>query len=104
VNLHTGRWTFDEAVDYFMRAGGLDRESATGEAAGAASDPTQKITYITGKFEILRLLGKYRDREGEQFKLKQFHDDLLRNGSLPLSVEAWILLDDRSELDQVLRD
>jgi uncharacterized protein (DUF885 family) len=104
VNLHSGRWTFDQAVDYFMHAGGLDRESATGEAAGAASEPTQKMTYITGKFEIMRLLGQYRDRKGSQFSLKQFHDDLLRNGSLPLSVQAWILLDDRSDLDRVLRD
>jgi uncharacterized protein (DUF885 family) len=104
VNLHTGHWSFEQAVDYFMRAGGLDRESATGEAAGAAADPTQKMTYITGKFEILRLLGQYRDRKGAEFQLKQFHDDLLRNGSLPLSVEAWILLGDRSDLDRVLQN
>ena len=39
VNLHTGRFTFDEAVRYFMQAGGLDREAATGEAAGAAFQP-----------------------------------------------------------------
>src|SRR5712672_90647 len=37
VNLHTGRWTFEQAVKYFMEAGGLDREAAEGEAAGAAS-------------------------------------------------------------------
>ncbi|MEP6743182.1 MAG: DUF885 domain-containing protein, partial [bacterium] len=43
VNLHTGKWTFDQAVKYFMEAGGLDREAATGEAAGAAASPTQKI-------------------------------------------------------------
>ncbi len=104
VNLHTGRWTFEQAVQYFMAAGGLDRESATGEAAGAASEPTQKMTYITGKFEIMRLLGRYRDRMGKQFSLKQFHDDLLRNGSLPLSVEEWILLADRSDLDLALKD
>ena len=46
VNLHTGQWTFEQAVQYFMEAGGLDREAAEGEAAGAASDPTQKIWYI----------------------------------------------------------
>lgn len=104
VNLHTGRWSFDQAIDYFMKAGGLDRESATGEAAGAATEPTQKITYITGRFAIMRLLGQYHDRQGASFNLKQFHDDLLRNGSLPLSVQAWILLNDRSDLDRALRD
>jgi uncharacterized protein (DUF885 family) len=103
VNLHTGKWTFDQAVNYFMEAGGLDREAATGEAAGAAASPTQKITYMVGKWQIMRLLGKYRDKYGAAFRLGQFHDDLLRNGSLPLSISEWILLDDRSALDQALR-
>ena len=104
VNLHTGRWSFDQAVKYFMEAGGLDREAAEGEAAGAASDPTQKITYMVGKWQILRLLGKYRDRQGTSFQLGQFHDALLANGSLPLSVVEWLLLDDPSTLDQALKD
>ena len=103
VNLHTGRWTFEQAVKYFMEAGGLDREAAEGEAAGAAASPTQKITYITGKWQIMRLLGKYRDRAGKDFRLGQFHDDLIRNGSLPLSIVEWIMLDDRSSLDQALK-
>ncbi|MBA3568470.1 MAG: DUF885 domain-containing protein [Pyrinomonadaceae bacterium] len=103
VNLHTGKWTFDQAVHYFMEAGGLDREAATGEAAGAAASPTQKITYMVGKWQIMRLLGKYRDKQGPNFRLGQFHDDLLKNGSLPLSIVDWILLDDRTSLDQALR-
>lgn len=103
VNLHTGKWTFDQAVNYFMEAGGLDREAAEGEAAGAAVSPTQKITYITGKWQIMRLIGKYRDKRGASFRLGQFHDDLLKNGSLPLSIVEWILLDDSSTLDQALK-
>src|SRR3954471_25039179 len=86
VNLHTGRWSFEEAVKYFMDAGGLDREAAEGEAAGAASSPTQKISYITGKWQIRNLLGRYKDRQGENFHLGQLHDDLIKNGSLPVSV------------------
>ncbi len=103
VNLHTGRWTFAQAVKYFMEAGGLDREAAEGEAAGAAASPTQKITYITGKWQIMRLLGKYREKSGKDFRLGQFHDDLIKNGSLPLSIVEWILLDDSSSLDQALK-
>jgi uncharacterized protein (DUF885 family) len=104
VNLHTGRWTFDQCVKYFMEAGGLDKEAATGEAAGAAGDPTQKMTYITGKFQILQLLGRYRDKLGPEFTLKRFHDDLLTNGSLPLSIQVWILLDDPADLDKALKE
>ncbi len=94
VNLQTGRWTFGQAVRYFMDAGGLDREAAEGEAAGAASSPSQKITYLVGKWQILRLLGKYREREGDQFRLGAFHDQLLSYGSLPLSVIEWMMLGD----------
>ena len=103
VNLHTGRWTFEQAVKYFMEAGGLDREAAEGEAAGAASSPTQKISYITGKWQIMNLLGRYKDRQGDNFRLGQFHDDLIKNGSLPVSVVEWILLDDPASLQQATK-
>ncbi|MEO8045065.1 MAG: DUF885 domain-containing protein [Spartobacteria bacterium] len=103
VNLHTGKWTFEEAVKYFMEAGGLDRESAEGEAAGAASSPTQKISYITGKWQIMELLGRYRDKMGKDFRLGQFHDELIKNGSLPLSVVQWIMLDDPSAIEKALK-
>ena len=104
VNLHTGRWTFDQAVNYFMDGGGLDKESATGEAAGAATSPTQKISYITGKWQIMNLLGHYKDRQGDNFRLGQFHDDLIKNGSLPVSIIEWILLDDDSSIKKAISD
>jgi uncharacterized protein (DUF885 family) len=100
VNLHTGRWQFEQGVNYFMDGGGLDKEAAEGEAAGAASSPTQKISYITGKWQIMRLLGRYRDAKGAGFRLGQFHDDLLAHGSLPVSILTWILLDDASEIEK----
>jgi len=103
VNLQTGRWNFEQAVKYFMEAGGLDREAAEGEAAGAAATPTQKIWYITGKWQIMNLLGKYHDKQGANFRLGQFHDDLIKNGSLPVSIVEWILLDDPSSLETALK-
>jgi uncharacterized protein (DUF885 family) len=103
VNLHTGRWSFDRAVKYFMEAGGLDHEAAEGEAAGAASSPTQKISYIIGKWQIMNLLGHYKDRQGDNFRLGQFHDDLIKNGSLPVAAVEWILLDDPTSIEKALR-
>jgi uncharacterized protein (DUF885 family) len=102
VNLHTGRWSFEEAVRYLMEAGGLDREAAEGEAAGAASSPHQKIAYMTGKWQIMGLLGRYRDRKGKAFRLGAFHDELLSQGTLPLSVVEWIMLDDPRSLGLAL--
>jgi len=103
VNLQTGRWTFDQAVRYFIEAGGLDQEAAEGEAAGAATDPSQKISYITGKWQIMRLLGRYRDREGANFRLGAFHDQLISYGSLPLSVVEWLMFDDDSSVRAALK-
>jgi uncharacterized protein (DUF885 family) len=103
VNLHTGRWSFEQAVKYFMDAGGLDREAAEGEAAGAASSPHQKISYIVGKWQIMNLLGRYKDRQGENFRLGQFHDNLIKYGSLPVSVIEWILLDDPTALQEAMK-
>jgi uncharacterized protein (DUF885 family) len=102
VNLHTGRWNFEQAVRYFMQGGGLDREAAEGEAAGAASSPSQKISYITGKWQIMRLLGRYRDRQGADFRLGAFHDQLISYGSLPLSVIEWLMFDDDSSVRAAL--
>jgi len=118
VNLHSGRWTFEQAVKYFMEAGGLDREAAEGEAAGAASSPSQKISYITGKWQIMRLLGRYRDRQGANFRrllgryrdrqganfrLGEFDDQLISYGSLPLSVIEWLMFDDESSVRAALK-
>ncbi|HTO99350.1 MAG TPA: DUF885 domain-containing protein, partial [Myxococcales bacterium] len=103
VNLHTGKWTFEQAVQYFMEAGGLDREAAEGEAAGAASTPLQKIGYMTGKSQIMGLLGRYRDRKGKDFRLGAFHDQLISYGSLPVTVLTWLMLDDPGPLEAALK-
>ena len=72
VNPHTGRWTFDQAVNYFMEAGGLDRESATASSAARGASPDAEDTYMVGKWQIMRLLGKYRDKQGANFRLGSF--------------------------------
>jgi len=102
VNLQTGRWNFQQAVRYFMEEGGLDQEAATGEAAGAASEPAQKIAYMVGKWQIMRLLARYRDAQGANFRLGAFHDQLISYGTLPLSVIEWLMFDDDATVRRAL--
>jgi uncharacterized protein (DUF885 family) len=92
VRLATGDWTFEQAVAYFIGEGGLDPVAARGEAAGAAAAPTYKIQYLIGKWQIERLLGRVRDREGDRFTLRSFHDRLLSHGSIPVSVIEDLML------------
>ena len=63
------------------------------EVIGASALPIDKL---------MRLLGLYRDRRGKDFRLGAFHDDLLKNGSLPLSIVEWLVLDDPGTLEQAL--
>jgi uncharacterized protein (DUF885 family) len=58
---------------------------------------------MVGKWQIMKLLGRYRDQEGPKFRLGAFHDRLLANGSLPLSVVEWLMFDDPSAVQQVGR-
>jgi uncharacterized protein (DUF885 family) len=60
------------------------------DISAAFTSPTQKISYLIGKWQIMNLLGRYKDRQGENFRLGQFHDDPIKNGSLPVSVIEWI--------------
>jgi len=51
----------------------------------------------------MNLLGRYKDCAGEGFRLGQFHDDPIKNGSLPISVVEWFLLDDPTSLQQMIK-
>ncbi len=41
--------------------------------------------------------------DGGDFRLGQFHDDLIKNGSMPLSIVQWLLLDDPTAINEVLK-
>ena len=99
VGIHTGRMSFDEAVEYFTTHVGFRPDAcAAGQAdptARALCDqarraiyryskwPTQAITYNLGKNEILELREAVRAREGDRFSAKAFHVRLMRMGTIP---------------------
>jgi uncharacterized protein (DUF885 family) len=51
----------------------------------------------------MRLLGRYRDAQGANFRLGAFHDQLISYGTLPLSVIEWLMFDDDSSLREALK-
>ena len=56
-----------------------------------------------GKWQIVRLLGRYRDSQDAGFRLGAFHDQLISYGTLPLSVIEWLMFDDESSLREALK-
>ena len=86
VKLHTGEMTFDEAVDMLVGVAHLERPNAISEVRRYTQSPTQPMSYLTGKQQIMELRDRERKRLGSRFDLRAFHDHLLSYGSVPVSL------------------
>jgi uncharacterized protein (DUF885 family) len=83
IRLHTQGMTVEEAIDFFMKEGYLEKANAEREAKRGTEDPTY-LVYTLGKLEILKLRDDYKRLKGDSFSLKEFHDRFLEQGSPPL--------------------
>jgi uncharacterized protein (DUF885 family) len=86
VKLHTGGMTFDEAVDMLVRVARLERPNAASEVKRYTQSPTQPMSYLMGKQQILDLRERERQRRGSAFSLRAFHDRLLSYGTIPMAL------------------
>jgi uncharacterized protein (DUF885 family) len=89
VKLALGEFSLEQAARYLERTVPMDRETALGEAASFAARPGQAITYEIGKLQILQFLADARLRDGDHFSLQAFHDNLWKNGNVPISLLRW---------------
>jgi hypothetical protein len=92
-SLHTGRMTYDEAVQFFVDEVGLTRAAAEAEVNRYTTWPTQAPSYIIGWLEIERLKAELHEALGDAFVEREFHETLLEHGSLPLALLARTMRD-----------
>ncbi|MFH1687413.1 MAG: DUF885 domain-containing protein [bacterium] len=87
VKLHTGQFTYQECVDWMIETLGIESESSQAyirkEVRRYTLSPTTQMSYLMGKLEILKLRQAAEARDGEEFSLRDFHDALLAEGSVP---------------------
>ena len=83
VGLHTGRMTFMQAVDLLVEQVSLERLNAVMEVKRYAMTPTQPMSFLVGKLQILELRGETEQRLGAGFNLPDFHAALLAGGTIP---------------------
>ena len=69
VKLHTGEMTFDQAVDMLVEVAHLERPNAIGEVRRYTQSPTQPMSYLMGKHQILDLRER-EQRRGDGFILR----------------------------------
>jgi uncharacterized protein (DUF885 family) len=95
IQMHTGKMTIDEAIDFFQKEGYQSKETALVETKRGTGDPTY-LYYTLGKLEIMKLREDMKVKEGSAFSLEKFHDDFLRQGFPPIKIVREAMLGDHS--------
>jgi len=85
LEMHTGKLTFDQGVEFFVNEGYQTRGGALRETRRGTSDPTY-LMYTLGKLEILKLRDDYKKKLEAKFSLQEFHNRFMEQGVAPLSV------------------
>ncbi len=85
LQMHTGKMTYEQGIDFFVNEGYQTRETGTRETRRGTADPIY-MYYTLGKLEILKLREDYRKMRGARFSLQEFHDRLLSQGYPPLKI------------------
>ena len=86
TGLHSKGWSRQQAIDYMAANSGLSMNNITSEVDRYISWPGQALAYKTGELKIRELRARAEQALGNQFDLRAFHDKLLENGAIPLSL------------------
>lgn len=95
TGIHSKGWTRQQAIDYMAENSGLSLNNVTSEVDRYITWPGQALAYKTGELKIRELRARAEQKLGSRFDLRAFHDTVLQNGALPLSVletvvDRWI--------------
>jgi uncharacterized protein (DUF885 family) len=82
VSLHTKGMEVGEGVEFLVREAGLERPNALAEVRRYTQSPTQPLSYLVGKLEILKVIEEYKEKHPGA-SLREIHDAVLSQGSLP---------------------
>ncbi len=93
TGMHHKRWSREQAIDSMMQATGDQRSNVTTEIERYCVWPGQACSYMVGRQAINRMRDGARQSLGDNFDLRGFHDTLLTNGSVPLTVSEQLVTD-----------
>lgn len=84
IELSTNQISFDEAVQYLVDTVGMKKEDATAEVKRYTQNPAYQLSYLLGKVMIKDLKKDIREKMGDDFSEKFFHDTILYAGGVPI--------------------
>ena len=86
TGLHSKGWTREQAIDYMLANSDMGKTDATAEVERYIAIPTQALAYKIGALTIMRLKDKAKAQLGKKFDVREFHNQVLNTGALPLTV------------------
>ena len=86
TGIHYKKWTREEAIDYMVSNTGMTTTEVTTEIERYIVWPGQACAYKIGMMKILELRERAKNKLGNQFELKEFHNVVLKNGAVPLDI------------------
>ncbi len=86
VRLQCGSMTPEEAVEFLVTEALIEPVNARREVRRYVLAPTQPLSFLVGKLELMRLRDEERARAGDRFSLPEFHAGLLAGGAMPIAL------------------
>jgi len=95
TGIHAKKWTRERAIQYSLENEAESEASIIAEIERYMAIPGQALSYKIGQLKILELRDKAQKELGENFKIAEFHNQILESGNMPLSllekkINAWI--------------
>jgi uncharacterized protein (DUF885 family) len=106
TGMHAKGWTRQQAIDYFAANMPKSQQETENEVDRYITWPGQALAYKVGQLKFIELREKAKAELGDKFDIREFHDQLLKHGALPLdvlekSLTEWI---DSQKKDKKLKD
>lgn len=95
TGIHHKGWTREQAIQYMMDNEPITDQTAVQEIERYIANPGQALSYKIGELKILEMRRKAEKALGKQFDVRAFHDEVLKDGAMPLQIfeakmDAWI--------------
>ena len=95
TGLHSKGWSRDQVIKYMLDNSAESETQATAEAERYIAWPAQALAYKIGELKIKQVRAKAEKELGDKFDIREFHAEVLKDGSVPLDVleakvDRWI--------------
>jgi uncharacterized protein (DUF885 family) len=92
TGMHIKGWSRQKAIDFLQSNTALSKHNVRTEIDRYITWPGQALSYKMGELTIKRLRREAQAALGDKFDIREFHDEVLKNGSVPLKVLEQLIL------------